>query len=124
MTRRTVFLAAVFSALSATITKPVRIKGWWTVRIKRRWEMAAHFGRSAESRKRSVVRWTELYERLERVEVDPGRREELRRDMAQIRLMAEQDAKRVEQYTRLAAIYRRAAFRPWQDLPPRPTLQS
>jgi hypothetical protein len=104
------------------VFRPGTVKTWWTARVRSRLEMAAIYDRWAERHKRSVLRATEFYELLERVEVEPHRREELRRDKAEIRLMAEWRMKRFEHHKRLAKLYRRAAYRPWLNLPPRPKL--
>lgn len=123
MTRRSLIMSAALFVLSAAIAKWSSIESWWTVRVRRRWELATHFRRSARSQERFVAKCTELYKQLEQIEVDPSRSEELRRDLDNLRLMAERDVKRAEHYTRLAALYRRATFRPWQELPPRPKFE-
>jgi hypothetical protein len=123
MTRRSLIMSAVLSALPTATAKWSSIESWWSVRVRRRWELASHFRRSARSRERFVAKCTELYKQLELIEVDPSRSGELRRDLDNLRLMVERNVKRAEHDTRLAALYRRAAFRPWQELPPRPKLE-
>jgi hypothetical protein len=120
MTRRLFLMVSSPFALPTSFTGPRGIGASWASRAFRRWELAAHFERSAEFRKRSVRRWTELYQRLGEIDIEPDRREELDRDMAEIRAMADRDTELIEHYTRLAALFRRAARRPRQEIPRRP----
>lgn len=117
MTRRGVLIAALHSALSPALNMYGRIQHWWEVRVRRRWDLANFFARSGEGDRRCSLRFFALYERLEAIDVDPSRREELQRDLASIRSRAERYSKYAAHYSGLAASYRRAAFRPWREAP-------
>src|SRR2546429_44399 len=93
MTRRAVIMAAVFSILSAVIAGLGKSNHKWALRARRRWESAVYRARSAERRKHFARRSAELCEWLEKVDVEPSRREELRRDIARTRSWAERDAR-------------------------------
>jgi len=122
MNRRTALATIMLPSLSANLAVSGRPMLRWIAKARRRREIAAHFERSARVRRQFITRSSELLRLLEGADVAPSLRDELDRDVARLRLSIRLDSRRADNYIRLAALYHRAALRPWLRLPPPPKL--